>query len=372
MRHAAKARFRRRGAGDGFTIPEIMIAVSISIVIAATIAGVAISTLNFTTKNANTAATNAVNQKIVTGFRDNVRDAERFVDSATDNSLTFDVQKNGRCERHRYVIEPSTEHPGNEALRHLIRIRTKNENNTCANLNATSEPAFSPLPNSPQTSGERLAVDSYFTPQEYSVAGDVITFYVRVYNEGTLNLTSAYLGANPWQNPAGFAFGGGCNTTTNRLPVLYPLGSALGPSSFTCTATYTVTAADVTTGFIGIQFVGNGQGTTFSQNQTLSEMVPVATDPYDYNEIESDNLHPATKFVYYGPTGAALTTPIGQTMCPAGTNRLPQTDRVRFSSVTLVLAPVIPEAGAAGNALTESDIIQATPRNYVGGLECAS
>lgn len=128
----------------GFTLPEVLVVVTITVALGAAIAAFALGGMGLITEIQGNEIKERASQRAVAAFREGMRDAERVV-SADASAVTFDYQRGDRCQRHTYAFETDPDTAGAKRLRHqIVERQLPDPALSCGDLNATLAAA---LPN---------------------------------------------------------------------------------------------------------------------------------------------------------------------------------------------------------------------------------
>jgi LPXTG-motif cell wall-anchored protein/uncharacterized repeat protein (TIGR01451 family) len=152
-----------------------------------------------------------------------------------------------------------------------------------------------------------IDLDKSASPTTYTVAGEVVTYTYTITNSGNTVLGPSQFEVDDDRIDGGTPFDCGAANTT----------LAIG-ASVTCSATYTVTAADVSAGSIANVATGSGGGVSTPPATATVAFVPPPT-------TTTTTLAPTTTTTTLAPT-TTTTTPELQVIFPAPTTTAPPED----------------------------------------------
>lgn len=95
----------RTGNEKGFTLPEIVVAVLITTLLASAVGAVVLGAFTLTTQSQLVGVNSSQAQQVLTNFQTEVRGAARIVGTATADSVSYDFQRGSVCERHVYTFK---------------------------------------------------------------------------------------------------------------------------------------------------------------------------------------------------------------------------------------------------------------------------
>jgi prepilin-type N-terminal cleavage/methylation domain-containing protein len=126
-------RFRHSGSAAGFTMVEVLTAVSISLVLALSVTAVVTSTLNVVADTELAATTGARSQKVISQFTSLAREASRIA-AVSPTQISFSYRGSGQCELHTYRFEADPNNAGRLQLRHRTAALTVPYGSPCSSV----------------------------------------------------------------------------------------------------------------------------------------------------------------------------------------------------------------------------------------------
>lgn len=167
---------RRRTASDaGFTLIEVLVAMSMSLIIGMSVVTIVIASMNILGVSQAVSVADAKTQAVLNSFGTTVREADS-IKSVSKDSLVVNYRTENRCERHTWTFTGDPEHAGRMQLSHTILALTLPGTLVCAAV----DPSLSSGTIAPQTSRveiTNLGAGSRFTyfdsaSKKTSVLGD--------------------------------------------------------------------------------------------------------------------------------------------------------------------------------------------------------
>lgn len=114
-----RARCNHKEAKRGFTLVELLAAMSITLILSTAVITVILGTLNSTGRSQLNAAIQSKVQTSVNTFVINVRDAEKIY-VADKNTFMFSYRTSNKCELHKYYFSPDITDSTSLSLQHDI------------------------------------------------------------------------------------------------------------------------------------------------------------------------------------------------------------------------------------------------------------
>jgi type II secretory pathway pseudopilin PulG len=111
--------FKEKKRNGGFTIVELLSAMSITLILSIAVITVVLGTLNSTGRSQLNAAVQSKVQAALNSFVLNVRDSEK-VYVADRNTFMFSYRTSNKCEMHKYYFIPDPTDSSSIALQHEI------------------------------------------------------------------------------------------------------------------------------------------------------------------------------------------------------------------------------------------------------------
>ena len=127
----AKKKFTR---GDsGYSMVEIIVAVSMSATLGIAASAVVMWGLNVSARTQANISLSAQTERILGKFEASLRDSDVIV-SATATQIVYTFQRNNNCELHTYAFSTTN---GITSLTHTVRAGTLSTGNYCSNIQAS-------------------------------------------------------------------------------------------------------------------------------------------------------------------------------------------------------------------------------------------
>lgn len=137
---------RRHPSDGGFTLVEMLVAMSISLVLGISIVTVIMSSMNIMGVSQAVAVADAKTQAVLNSFGSTVRDADS-IKSISKDSLVVNYRTSNRCERHTWTFTGDPDNEGRVQLVHTVLALTLPGTLACASV----DPSLSSGQLAPQT-----------------------------------------------------------------------------------------------------------------------------------------------------------------------------------------------------------------------------